>query len=94
MQEFDRFGGLWTDPEIKRFTRRFEALLERGLPESEAEELAERLLYRDRSGPHDTRRICLECKHLKGSSCRATHRKFEPPINVLWRCDDFQIKGS
>lgn len=93
MQEANRTGGLWNEPEIKRFTRRFEALQAHGLATSDAEDLAERLLYRDRD-TSDTRRICLECKHLKGSSCRATHRKFEPPIQVLWRCDNFQIKDS
>jgi len=61
-----------------------------------AEDLAWRLLQRDRD-PMDDRRICLACSHLDGDYCnerRASKvRGFQPCKTVLWRCDYFTRKG-
>lgn len=58
----------WSDGEIVRFTERQARFERQGLPTSEAEELAERLLLRDRD-PSDDRRLCLECGHCIAGRC-------------------------
>lgn len=91
--------GDWQDEEIERFTRRVARLMKEGLDEMEAERLAETMLYRDRPDSGDDRRICLECKGLRGRVCdfakalglRAGH---EPARFTLQRCDGFALKGA
>lgn len=91
--------GDWQDEEIERFKRRVERLMKDGLTEMEAEKLAETMLYRDRPGSGDDRRICLECKGLRGRACdfaksiglRGGH---EPQRFVLQRCDGFVLRGT
>jgi len=91
--------GDWQDEEIERFTRRVARLTKEGLDEMEAEKLAETMLYRDRPESGDDRRICLECKGLRGRVCdfakslglRAGH---EPLRFVLQRCDGFALRGA
>ena len=91
--------GDWQDEEIERFTRRVARLMKEGLDEMEAERLAETMLYRDRPESGDDRRICLECKGLRGRVCdfakslglRAGH---EPLRFTLQRCDGFSLKGA
>ena len=91
--------GDWQDEEIERFTRRVARLMKEGLDEMEAEELAETMLYRDRPDSGDDRRICLECKGLRGRVCdfakslglRAGH---EPLRFTLQRCDAFVLKRA
>jgi hypothetical protein len=99
MHEADRFGGEWTDIEIARFRKRGRKLLELGQSANEAEELAERLVYRDRD-IGDDRRLCIECRSLNDEGlCRAyralnTTRDFKPVRFILWRCDEFKLKGK
>ncbi len=52
--------------EIDLFLVRLEAFIAKGLNEPKAEELADRLVRRDRE--LDDRRTCFECGHLKGFS--------------------------
>lgn len=61
--------------EIDLFLVRMEAFVARGLNEPKAEELADRLVRRDRES--DDRRTCFECRHLKG-------------FNHL-RCDNWKV---
>ena len=92
-------GGDWQDEEIERFSKRVASLQNQGLDEMEAERLAETMLYRDRPDSGDDRRICLECKGLRGRVCdfakslglRAGH---EPLRFTLQRCDGFSLKGA
>lgn len=89
----------WSDVEISRFTSRVAGLKKRGLSEMSAEQLAEQMLYRDRPESGDDRRICMECKGLKGLVCAfaqsmGLRRGMEPVATVLQRCDGFLLKGS
>lgn len=88
----------WTDEEIAKLKRRVDVLQKFALNEDEASDLASRLLQRDRD-KSDDRRICLECKWLKVSYCNSPKKvspckSFEPCKTVLWRCDQFKLKGS
>lgn len=60
-----------------------------------AEDVADQLMKRDRD-PHDDRKICLACKHLKDGYCQQRYaskaKNFQPVKTVLWRCDYFQAK--
>lgn len=56
----------WTDEEASTFVRRRAALLERGLGEVDADDLAGQLHLRDVEG--DDRRRCVECRHLAGKA--------------------------
>ena len=95
----DMTGGDWQDEEIERFSKRVASLQNHGLSEMEAQKLAETMLYRDRPDSGDDRRICLECKGLRGRVCdfakalglRAGH---EPARFTLQRCDGFALKGA
>lgn len=85
-----------TPRELTRFEFRLRLLTRRGYPPEKAEATAERLLARDQA--LDTRRMCIECKHLqrtggcflaqegriKGASTRLT-----PITDVLQRCEHF-----
>ena len=53
-----------TGREIDTFTARLHHFTRRGLLESDAETLADKLVTRDREA--DARRLCLECAHLAG----------------------------
>ena len=53
-----------TGREIDTFTARLHHFTRRGLVESDAETLADKLVTRDREA--DDRRLCLECAHLAG----------------------------
>lgn len=50
--------------EIDQFVKRRQVFLAKGLDEVTADELANKLVVRDRDG--DDRRVCFECSHLKG----------------------------
>lgn len=80
----------WTDAEIETFTRRV-AALKKGMNEMEAEHLAEQLLYRDRPGSGDDRRLCLECARFQKGRCI---RGLPALPTVLQRCDRFAAKGA
>lgn len=81
-------GGDWTDREIQRFIKRSAIFEQEGF--GDAEKLAEQMLYRDRPDSGDDRRVCFECKHLRGKKCAA---QSIPPLRfVLQRCDDFKLR--
>ena len=62
----------WNTAEIDAFTSRTMLFIRRGINATQADDLAEALVKRDREG--DERRMCIECSHLSGS---ASH---------TWRC--------
>ena len=70
-----------------------------GMTETDAERLAQEMLYRDRPGSGDDRRICGECKGLKQrvctfAPCLGLRHRMEPVRTVLQRCDGFVLRGS
>jgi hypothetical protein len=87
--------------EIDLFLVRLEAFVARGLNESKAEELADRLVRRDRES--DDRCTCFECSHLKGfnhlgcdnwkvariSSTEEGALRNKDDCMILQRCDGF-----
>ena len=92
-----------TGREIDTFTARLHHFTRRGLLESDAETLADKLVTRDRDA--DDRRLCLECVHLAGHAgvwgCRnwqragiaSTARDARLPaalVNQPQRCDGFK----
>ena len=54
----------WNTAEIQLFNRRAALFVRRGAGEPQAEAMADRLVNRDRDD--DDRRLCLECRHLRG----------------------------
>jgi hypothetical protein len=91
-----------TGREIDTFTARLHHFTRRGLLESDAETLADKLVTRDREA--DDRRLCLECTHLAGHAgawgCRnwqraaiaSTARQAQLPAALViqpQRCDGF-----
>jgi hypothetical protein len=65
--------------EIDLFARRQARFKNCGLPEDDAESLADKLVIRDRD--LDGRRLCLECAHLGGYG------------QASWRCGNWQAAG-
>ena len=55
-----------SEPEDRTYKARLALFVDRGLSVADAETLANRLKGRDRE--QDERRLCLECKHLSGTS--------------------------
>jgi hypothetical protein len=60
-------AGGWDDAEIETFTTRVMLLMRRGVPSTDADDLAERLVKRDRDG--DDRRMCHECAAYRPGRC-------------------------
>lgn len=67
-----------TGREIETFIKRADLFFWRNLANHEAEGLADKLVNRDRDG--DTRRVCMECRHLID-------------IGSTWRCGNWQAAG-
>ena len=67
-----------TGREIDTFTARLHHFTRRGLAEPDAENLADKLVTRDRES--DDRRMCLECVHLAGHA-------------GVWGCQNWQRAG-
>lgn len=84
-------AGGWTDKEIETFGRRAERFTKAGMNDMEAEGLAQQMLYRDRPGSGDDRRICVECSGFKRGACS---RKIVAPWNILQRCEGFSMRGA
>jgi hypothetical protein len=88
--------------EFDLFLVRLEAFIAKGLNEPKAEELADRLVRRDRES--DDRRTCFECGHLKGfshlrcgnwkvariSSTEEGALRNKDDCMILQRCDGFR----
>ena len=64
--------------EIDTFTARVHLFTERGVSVTDADDLADALVRRDREA--DDRRLCLECSHLRRSA-------------GLWRCGQWERAG-
>ena len=78
----------WGDVEFRRFDFRLGLFKRRGLPESEAERLADRLALRDQE--KDDRRVCMECQHIRPQG-RCVHR--HAVLNdLLQRCNNFAFE--
>ncbi len=69
----------WTGSEIDTFTARLARFTGKGVIQSDAEALADKLVQRDRDS--DDRRICLECPLLQGYG------------RASWRCGNWQAAG-
>jgi hypothetical protein len=80
-----------TDTEITRFVRRRDTFIQHGLPEPDADKLADQLMRRDRPSEGDDRRVCWECQHFKPMLC--LKRQAALPW-ILQRCDFFKLKGT
>ena len=78
----------WTETEAARFLSRKAKLQRIGMAEPEADELAERLLYRDRDGT-DGRRVCLECKNWSVTRCKKLKPGYCSVPTMLQNCDGF-----
>lgn len=61
-------GEAWNTQELFLFARRVSWFVGRGLCADAAERLADALVQRDREG--GDRRLCLECRHLRGIESR------------------------
>ena len=69
----------WNTREIDTFTARVARFTDKGLRLDDADELADKLVKRDRD--LDDRRLCLECIHLAGQSA------------TTWSCRNWQRAG-
>lgn len=89
----------WNTMEMAKFTARLELFTRRGMPEADAELLADKLVLRDRGD--DDRRLCLECNHIKHSgdlwACHQWRRAGLSAaglpaelVRLLQRCNGFQ----
>jgi hypothetical protein len=85
----------WNDAEIAAFTTRVTLFMRRGVSATDADDLAERLVLRDRDG--DDRRMCIECCHCWLGRC-GNHRRARlhsadvgrDMVVMLQRCPGFQ----
>lgn len=65
--------------EIDLFTARLARFTDKGLSITDGDELADKLVFRDRE--LDDRRVCLECSHFAGHGSGS------------WRCGNWQTAG-
>ena len=86
----------WADAEFRRFGFRAALFQRRGLPEAEAQFLADRLALRDQE--KDARMVCDECAHLqRDGGCFAAaqgwmagvSKRHQPVRALLQRCEHF-----
>lgn len=95
VEALDLAAVAWTDGDIARFLDRRARLLRWGWPESEAEDLADRLVRRDRE--LDERVSCTDCQHYRPGRC-GNHRRaglHAPDVGrdlagTLQRCPGFE----
>lgn len=78
----------WSETEMIRFLNRQKRLEKIGMTDMNAEQLAERLLYRDRPDSGDDRKLCLECKNWRGK-CMKPNGGYCTVPTILQRCDGF-----
>jgi hypothetical protein len=82
---------------IQTHARRRKTFMQNGLNENDAWDLAEKMFERDKDG-FDDRRVCFECKHLKGRECHGIKDRFGKPTTqlrfILQRCPSFKLKGK
>ena len=79
-----------TDQEIGAMSARLAGLRRAGYSMDDAEQIADRLLMRDRTGLDMA--ACLECRHLSGRRCTASPaQSFDPrDAHELRRCPAFK----
>ena len=85
----------WTDGDIARFLDRRARLMRWGWPETDAEQLADRLVRRDREA--DDRVSCTDCRHYRPGCC-GNHKRAglsmadvgRDLVAMLQRCPGFQ----
>lgn len=89
----------WEDAAIARFQARARRFLQRGHPEQDAEDLAERLHLRDID--ECGRAICLECVNLcangrcaEAGGLPGADRWHQPVPSILMRCERFRLCGG
>lgn len=75
----DRHATAMPDKSADLYAARLARFTDKGLPFTEAQALADRLVQRDRDS--DDRRLCLECTHLQGFG------------RTSWRCGNWQAAG-
>lgn len=95
--EINRRMWRWGDAEIARFTKRVALFRRRGLSESQAERVADRLALRDQE--RDERHLCIECANLTGGgNCAAAAGDYDadplapvrhPSKFIFQRCHGF-----
>ena len=83
-QARDCHAGAWDDAEISAFTSRVFLLMRHGIKATDADDLAERLILRDRES--DDRHVCAECRHGRSARCPDGHPL---PVAMLHRCARF-----
>ena len=91
------------DLEADRFLKRQKGMAQAGIDELESARTALALFLRDRPESGDDRRVCFECKNLKGTACKSVDRAamkvsargdFEPVRTLLQRCEGFMLRGG
>jgi predicted nucleic acid-binding protein len=94
--ERSREASGWTDDDIASFLARHNRLLRWGWAESESEQLAERLVERDREH-EDDRVSCADCTHYRSGRCGNYGRAgLQSPdvgrawVTLLQRCPGFE----
>ena len=82
--------------EIEAFTARVERFTDKGLGLDDANNLANKLVIRDRD--QDDRRLCLECAHFTANTSCRNHKAADVPPMVggdfsvgLQRCQGFAL---
>jgi len=86
---------VWADAEIATFVGRVALFVRRGISTTDADDLAERLVLRDRDG--DELRACVECAHYRAGRC-TNHKRaglMAPDVGrdlagLLQRCQGFE----
>lgn len=81
----------WDDTTIATFTKRVTLFLRRGINATDADDLAEALVLRDRDG--DDRRLCVECSHLRRTVCNSDAGMdgyVGDMLTMLQRCPGFE----
>ena len=86
-------GGNWTELEMTKFTTRLSKLIALKMTETDAENLAETLLYRDRPDSGDDRRLCLECAGWN-KRCMKPNDGYCTVPTLLQRCPGFMAKAT
>ena len=77
----------WDDAQISRFLFRESLFKRRGLPEAEAEALADRLAFRDYE--LDRRKVCVECKNFQPHQ-KTCFKRLPVSVVQLVHCHGFE----
>lgn len=88
-----KLHGFWSEEEVLLCKHRIQIFIWRGIPDLNAEELACRLVERDRT--RDDRKSCAECQSFRNNRC-VKYRELigGSNANTLHRCDCFVISRN